>query len=149
MSKWCEQFTQAQRNSKDDPIMQNESKGKEKLVPVPSRFGQLDTPKILARPVQYANEKANSKKKPIGKVNSDGQAHPIPMEPVPVVPQFINPISPVPDPIPRDLLIGKSNGNRKSIPIDGEQIPRGVRMRSVKKHKPLGIVSNIESYDIL
>ena len=64
--------TRVQRNSKDDPILQNESKGKEKLVPVPSKFGQLDTPKILARPVQSANEKANSKKKPNGKVNSDG-----------------------------------------------------------------------------
>ena len=141
--------TRAQRNSKDDPILQNESKGKEKLVLVPSKFGQLDTPKILAQPVQSANEKANSKKKPNRKVNSDGQAHPILMELVPVVPQFINPIPPVPDPIPQDLLIGKSNGNRKSIPIDGEQIPRGVRIRSVKKHKPLGIVSNMEPYDIL
>ena len=112
--------TRAQSNSKDDPILQNESKEKEKLVPVPSKFGQLDTPKILARPVQSANEKANSKKKPNGKVNLDGQAHPIPMGPVPVVPQFINPIPPVLDPIPQDLLIRKSNGNRKTTPIDGE-----------------------------
>ena len=115
--------TRVQRNIKDDPILQNESKGKEKLVPVPSKFGQLDTPKILARPVQSANEKSNSKKKPNGKVNSDGQAHPIPMGLVPVIPQFTNPIPPVPESIPRDLLIGKPNGNRKAIPIDGEQIP--------------------------
>ena len=71
------------------------------------------------------------------------------MGPVRVVPQFTNPIPPVPDPIPQDLLIGKSNGNRKAIPIDGEQIPREVRLCSVKKHKPLGIVSNMEPYDIL
>ena len=129
--------------------MQKESKGKEKLAPVPSNLGQFDTPKILARPVQSANEKSNSKKKPNGKVNSNGQVHPIPMGPVPVVPQSTNPIPPVSDPIPQDLLIGKSNGNRKSNPIDVEQIPRGVRMRSVKKHKPLGIVSNMEPYDIL
>ena len=122
--------TRVQRNSKDDPILQNESKGKEKLVLVPSKFGQLDTPKILARPVQFANEKSNSKKKPNGKINSEGQVYPILMGPVPVVSQSTNPILHVPDLIPRDLLIGKSNGNRKSIPIDGEQIPRGVRMHS-------------------
>ena len=141
--------TRAQRNIKNDPILQNESKGKEKLVPVPSKFGQLDMPKILARPVQSANEKSNSKMKPNRKVNSDVQADPIPMGPVPVVHQFTNPIPHVPESISRDLLIEKPNGNRKAIPNDGAQIPRGVRLRSIKKHKPLGIVSNMEPYDIL
>ena len=77
--------TSAQRNSKDDPILQNVSTEKEKLVPVTSKFGQLDTPKILVRPVQSANEKSNSRKKSNGKVNSDGQAQPISMGPIPVV----------------------------------------------------------------
>ena len=65
------------------------------------------------------------------------------------MPQSSSPIHPVPEPIQQDLLVGKPNGNRKPNPIDGEQIPRGVRMRPVKKHKPLGIISNMEPYDIL
>ena len=103
--------TRAQCNSKDNLILQNESMGKEKLVPVSSKFGQLDTPKILARTVQFANEKSNSKKKFNRKVNSDGQAQPISMGLVLVVHQSTLLISPVPNPIPRDLLIGKSDGN--------------------------------------
>ena len=92
--------TQAQHNSKDDPILQKELKDKEKLAPIPSNLDQLVKPKILARPVQSANEKSNSKKKPNGKVNSECQVHLIPMGLVPVVPQSTNPISPVSDPIP-------------------------------------------------
>ena len=141
--------TRAQRNNKDDPILQNESTGKEKLVPVSSKFGQLDTPKILVRPIQSATEKSNSKKKSIGKVNSDGQAQPILRGPVPVVHPSTIPISSIPDPILPDSIIGKSDGNQRSLPKEREQIPRGVRMRPTKKHKPLGIVSNMEPYDIL
>ena len=61
--------TQRQRNSKDQPIQQKELKVKEKLVLVPNNSGQFDAPKILAHPVQSANEKANSKKRSNGKTN--------------------------------------------------------------------------------
>ena len=116
---------------------------------VPSNPGQFDAPKILSRPVQSANEKTNSKKRSNEKINSKDKVHPIPTGLVPVLSQSSGPLNPVFEPIQKKLLVEKSNGNCKLNPIDGEQISRRVRMRLVKKHKPLGIVSNMEPYDIL
>ena len=141
--------TQGQRNSKDPPIQQKELNVKEKSVPVSSNLGPSTAPKILARPISSANEKTNSMIGPNGKTNFEDQIHPLPMGLVPVVPQFSGLPNPISEPIQRESSVGKPNGIRKPNPIGGESILRGVRMRPVKKHKPLGIVSNMEPYDIL
>ena len=77
------------------------------------------------------------------------QVQPIPMGPILEMPQFSGPSNSVSEPVQRDSLVGKFNGIHKSNPIVREPIPRGARMRSVKKHRPLGIVLNMEPYDIL
>ena len=118
-------------------------------MPVPSNLGRFDALKILAHPVQSADEKTNSKKRSNGKTNLKDEVHPIPTGSVPVMPQSSGPLNFISEPIQRELLVGKPNGICKPNPIDGKQILRGVRMSPVKKHKPLGIVSNMEPYDIL
>ena len=75
-------------------------------MPIPSNLGQFDAPKLLARPVQFANEQANSKKRSNRKTNSKDQVHPIPTGSVPVIPQSSSPFNPVFEIIQRELLVG-------------------------------------------
>ena len=66
-----------------------------------------------------------------------------------MMPQFSSPLNLVSKQIQKKPPIQKLNGFHKTSPIGGEPIPRGIRMLLVKKHRPLGIISNMEPYDIL
>ena len=66
-----------------------------------------------------------------------------------MMPQFSSPPNLVSELVQREPLVWNPNGFHKTSPIGGEPIPRGVRMRLVKKHRPLEIVSIMKPYDIL